>query len=96
MCTRICCGHENDEVLERGIMLLDDGDTDKGIMSMDDKWEWEELEAVIDSGSVDHVVNPRRLVGHKVVPTEEAKNGGHWKGAGGQEIPKLGKVWVFV
>ena len=64
---------------------------------MEDKWEWDELAAAIDSGSVDHVVNPRRFWGHRVTETENSKNGGHWKCAGGTEIKKRGMIklpWV--
>ena len=51
----------------------------------------------MDSGSVDHVVNSKRLGGHKIIETEETKGGAHWKCAGGMEIKKQGLIklpWV--
>ena len=60
-CKDMCCG---------SIHLIEDSDEDQRIMGVEDKSEWEELEAVVDSGSVDHVVNPRRLGGHRIIETE--------------------------
>ena len=76
-----------------------DDDEDQRIMSntADDKWEWEEVKAVVDSGSVDMVINKKRLPGHKVHETEDSRNGSHWTCAGSTKIFKQGMVkmqWI--
>ena len=50
------------------------------------------VRAVVDSGAVDHVVNPRRLRGHTVHSTEDSLAGASWECAGGSKLEKLGKV----
>ena len=73
--------------------MLEDDDIDEKVMaSMEEKWEWEEMEAVVDSGSVDTVTNPKRLPGHRIVETQDAKSGAHWTCAGDTKIPKLGMI----
>ena len=78
-------------------MMDDDEVEERTMANMEEKWEWEELKAVVDSGSVDTVANPKRLPGHKIIETEDAKNGAHWTCAGETKIPKLGMIrlpWI--
>ena len=61
------------------------------------KREWEEIKAVVDSGSVDMVVNAKRLPGHRIIQTEDSLNGSHWTCAGSTKIAKEGMIkmpWV--
>ena len=74
------------------LSMLEDEEYEERVASMEDKWAWEETQAVGDSGSVDTVVNPKRLPGHKIIETEDARNGAHWTCAGETKIPKLGMI----
>mgnify|MGYP001464776977 CR=1 FL=1 len=54
-------------------MMEDDEDHRVMSNTNEDKWEWEEIKAVVDSGSVDMVINAKRLPGHKIIQTEDSK-----------------------
>lgn len=74
-------------------------DEDQKVMTntVEDKWEWEEVKAVVDSGSVDMVINQKRLPGHRVHDTEDSRNGSHWTCAGSTKIFKQGMIkmpWI--
>ena len=76
---------------------MGEDDFEQKILAMEDKWEWDCIEAVVDSGSVDTVINPKRLPGHKVVETDDSRNGAHWTCAGSTKIAKIGMIrlpWV--
>ena len=67
------------------------------INAVEEKWVWRKIEAALDSGAVDHVIDPRLLPGLNVVETVESKAGKVWTGPSGEEIPKLGMIkmpWV--
>ena len=77
-----------------GTLNMMEDEEDHRVMSNtnEDKWEWEEIKAVVDSGSVDMVINAKRLPGHKIIQTEDSKNGSHWTCAGSTKIAKQGMV----
>ena len=79
------------------LRYMGEDDFEQKILAMEDKWEWDCIEAVVDSGSVDTVINPKRLPGHKVVETDDSRNGAHWTCAGSTKIAKIGMIrlpWV--
>ena len=77
--------------------MEDDENHVQKLMNMEDKWVWECIEAVVDSGSVDTVINPKRLPGHRIIETNDSKEGAHWTCAGATKIQKLGMIkmpWI--
>ena len=56
---------------------------------------WIKIEAAVDSGAVDPVINQEEVVPHlQVMPTDESERGETWTAAGGHEIKKMGEVVV--
>ena len=58
---------------------------------------WEKIEAAVDSGSTDNVVNPSKIPHLKIMETNESKRGETWTYAGGKTLQRKGEVilhWV--
>ena len=60
--------------------------------SVEERWVWKKIEAAVDSGAVDHVIDPDDVPGINVVETDASKAGKAWTGPSGEEIPKLGAI----
>ena len=55
---------------------------------------WIKVEAAVDSGAVDPVINQDVVPHLQVQPTPESERGESWTAAGGHEIRKMGEVTV--
>ena len=58
----------------------------------EEKWTWKKIEAALDSGAVDHVIDPSQVPGYDLLQTDDSKAGKSWTGPSGEPIPKLGAI----
>ena len=58
----------------------------------DNEGRWMRIDAAIDSGAVDSVINRECIPHIKVWPTPESERGESWTGVGGESIRKEGQV----
>ena len=61
------------KVTESTSLLADRADTN--LNSVEERWAWKKIEAAVDSGAVDHVIDPDDVPGINVVETEASKAG---------------------
>ena len=65
------------------------GSEGEGEKKESDKWEC--IEVVMDSGAVDHVINPRIAPQFRVNQTENSRNGAYYTAANGTKIKHWGE-----
>ena len=78
------------KVVDTISMLADK--VDSNLNSVEEKWVWKKIEAAVDSGAVDHVIDPDDVPGINMIETDASRAGRAWTGPSGEEIPKLGAI----